>query len=86
MGFVLPTGEQEEVVQGACVSQNDRLLAALQRGEVLTPLSALNIAGTLRLSERVRELVREGVPIEKERVQVGGKHVMSYKLGGFAHG
>ena len=68
------------------MTQNDRLMEALLAGQTLTPLSALQIAGTLRLSERARELIREGVPIIKERVQVGGKVVMSYKLGGFAHG
>lgn len=66
------------------MSQNDRLMEALLAGQTLTPLNALQIAGTLRLSERARELIREGVPIIKERVQVGGKNVMSYKLGGIA--
>lgn len=68
------------------MSQNDRLMEALLAGQTLTPYSALQIAGTLRLSERVRELVRDGVPIEKERVQVGGANVMSYRLGRIAHG
>lgn len=70
----------------ARMSQNDKLMEALLAGQTLTPFSALQIAGTLRLSERVRELKREGVPIEKERVQVGDAHVMSYKLGGIPHG
>ena len=68
------------------MSQNDKLMEALQAGATLTPLNALQVAGTLRLSERIRELKAEGVPIEKERIQIGDKHVMSYKLGGFAHG
>lgn len=68
------------------MTQNDRLMEALLRGDVITPLSALQIAGSLRLSERVRELVREGVPIVHERIHVGGKSVMSYKLGSIAHG
>lgn len=72
--------------EGASVTQNDKLMEALLAGQTLTPLTALNIAGTLRLSERVRELVREGVPIVKERVQVGDAHVMSYKLGSVPHG
>lgn len=67
-------------------TQNDKLMAALMQGQTLTPLLALQIAGTLRLSERVRELSAEGVPIEKERVRVGGKNVMSYKLWGLAYG
>ena len=68
------------------MSQNDKLMAALLAGATLTPFSALQIAGTLRLSERARELMREGVPIIKKRVQVGDAHVMSYRLGGVAHG
>lgn len=68
------------------MSQNDKLMEALLAGAVLTPLTALQIAGTLRLSERCRELQARGVPIVKERVQVGEAHVMSYKLGSIAHG
>lgn len=68
------------------MTQNDKLMAALMAGTVLTPYNALQVAGTLRLSERVRELIAEGVPIEKERVQVGDAHVMSYRLGSVAHG
>ena len=68
------------------MTQNELLLEALQNGVTLTPLNALQIAGTLRLSERCRELMAQGVPIEKSRIETNGKHVMSYRLGGFAHG
>ncbi len=68
------------------MSQNDKLMEALLAGQTLTPLSALQVAGTLRLSERVRELEAQGVPIEHEWQTVGGKHVMSYKLGRIACG
>ena len=68
------------------MTQNDLLMEALLSGQTLTPLSALTIAGTLRLSERIRELVKEGVPIDKERVQVGAKYVMSYRLGSVNYG
>ncbi len=68
------------------MSQNDKLMEALMAGQTLTPLTALQVAGTLRLSERIRELKAEGVPIDKERIQVGEKHVMSYRLGGIAYG
>ena len=71
---------------GGRLTQNDRLMAALMQGAVLTPLTALTIAGTLRLSERIRELEAQGVPINHERVQVGSKHVMSYKLGSVNYG
>ena len=68
------------------MTQNDKLMEALQRGETITPLRALIIAGSLRASERFRELQAQGVPIEKEWVKVGSKRVMSYKLGKIAHG
>ena len=68
------------------MSQCDKLMDALLRGETLTPLTALQIAGSLRASERIRELEAQGVPIIHERVQVGEKYVMSYRLGSVAHG
>ena len=67
-------------------TQNDKLFAALQRGETITPLRALEIAGSLRASERIRELEAQGVPIIHEWQQVGGKRVMGYRLGSIAHG
>ena len=72
--------------KGSDVSQNDKLMEALVAGQTLTPYNSLQIAGTLRLSERVRELIKEGVPIEKAWVKVGDATVMSYKLGGVAYG
>ena len=68
------------------MTQCDKLLEALQRGEVITPLRALELAGSLRCSERVRELEAQGVPIIHEWQQVGDKRVMGYRLGGIAHG
>ena len=69
------------------MSQNDNLMKALVAGTVLTPFNALELAGTLRLSERIRELIKEGVPIEKKWYKPDAKtRVMSYKLGGIPHG
>ena len=69
------------------MSQNDNLMKALVAGTVLTPFNALELAGTLRLSERIRELIKEGVPIEKKWYKPDAKtRVMSYKLGGSPHG
>lgn len=62
-----------------CTGQLCELFSRLLDGQVLTPLSALRFAGTLRLSERIRELQRNGVVIHKKRVKTrSGKHVMSY--------
>ena len=63
------------------MTQCDKILAALQHGETITPYRALQIAGSLRLSQRIIELEREGIPIIREKVKVGKAHVMSYKLG-----
>lgn len=68
------------------MSQLDLLMQALQAGRTLTPLSALITAQTLRLSERIRELEAQGVPIVREWQKVGKKRVMGYRLGGIAHG
>lgn len=67
------------------MTQNDKLMEALIAGQTLTPLSALQIAGTLRLSERIRELESQSVPIIHEWQQVGEKRVMGYRLV-FPHG
>ena len=76
----------QDVAHGAGRTQNDKLFAALERGEGLTPYTALQIAGSLRLSQRIIELERDGVPIEREKVKVGKAHVMSYRMGRLAHG
>lgn len=68
------------------MTQNDKIFAHLQAGNTLTPLEALNLCGTLRLSERIRELEAQGVPITHEWQQVGKKRVMGYKLGAVAYG
>ena len=73
--------KRQDVAHGGSVTQNDRLLDALVRGELLTPYNALQIAGTLRLSERIRELVRDGVPIDKEWVKTDSARVMGYRMG-----
>lgn len=62
-----------------CKGQLSKIFYLLFNGNVLTPLDAFRFAGTLRLSERIRELQRNGVVIQKKRVKTrSGKHVMSY--------
>ena len=68
------------------MSQCDLLMEALQRGETLTPLSALIQIHSLRLAARVKDLESQGVPIIHEWQQVGKKRVMGYRLGRIAHG
>lgn len=68
------------------MSQCAAILAHLEAGNTITPLEALQLCGSLRLSERIREIEAQDVPIEHEMVSVGGKHVCRYKLGGIAYG
>jgi hypothetical protein len=57
------------------------LLMALQRGEQLTPLSALEKYRCFSLSQRMGELRRSGWPIRSQMVSVNsGKKVASYWL------
>lgn len=61
-------------------SQCDRLLAALQTGETITPLDALARFGCFRLAARVGELREAGHSIETDLVEFNGKHVASYRM------
>ncbi len=63
-------------------SQRIRILRYMAQGFSVTPLSALRKFGSLRLSERVREIEAEGWPVERKRVNIRGKRVMSYYLQG----
>ena len=61
------------------MSQTDRIIQYLATGRGLTPLTAPNEFGTLRLSQRIIEAEQRGVPIRKEwYVTSTGARVMSY--------
>jgi hypothetical protein len=51
----------------------------LQAGGRLTALDALKRFGCMRLAARIHEL-RGVIEIESERVKVGDKHVVRYRL------
>ena len=51
----------------------------LQQGRTLTALQALQRFGCLRLAARIYDL-RTAIRIESERVKVGDKHVVRYRL------
>lgn len=61
-------------------SQRLRVLRHLAKGKSLTPLNALRLFGTLRLSGRIKELRDEGWPIETEMVTVSGARVAKYRI------
>jgi hypothetical protein len=64
------------------MSQTDTLLAALKRGERITTLEATLRFGICRLSERIRELERNGWDIDHEPVKQNGKRFVRYALKG----
>jgi len=61
-------------------SQSALILAALQRGVVLTPKDALRRFGCLRLAARVWGLRQRGHAIETEMVTVGDAVVAAYRM------
>lgn len=61
------------------MSQRKVLLDALQRGELLTTLDALQRYGVMALSQRMTELQRAGYPVKSEMIELdNGKHVAQY--------
>jgi len=63
------------------MSQKDAILTALQAGERLTPLKALQRFQCMTLSQRVTELRREGKPINSRMVpnhEGGRKRIAEY--------
>ncbi len=65
----------------ATKSQTEAIREALERGEKLTPLDALNRFGCLRLGARVWDLRDSGMNIVSTMVTVGNnKKVAQYSL------
>ena len=62
------------------MTQCDRIMEHLLTGASITPLESLQVAGSLRLAARIKELEKQGVPITHTMVKVGQKRVCSYKL------
>lgn len=63
------------------VSQKARVRAWLLEGHTLTPLEALRMFGSLRLSAIIFDLREEGFPIVTEKMQVAPrKRVAKYSL------
>lgn len=63
------------------MTQSEMILEALQRGEAVTPLFALQRFGCFRLGARIWDLKQAGHEIDMQLIDVGnGKHVASYSL------
>lgn len=63
-------------------TQNEAILAELERGRKLTSLDALRRFNCLRLGARIYDLKRAGHQIESRLIHVGDARVAEYKLGG----
>ena len=62
-------------------SQSAQILAALERGEALTPLDALRDFGCMRLGARIWDLKRAGHRIDADEVVTDtGKRVARYRM------
>jgi len=65
------------------MSQKDVLLKALQSGQYLTTLEALQRYGVMALSQRMTELQRAGYPVKSEMIDLpNGKRVARYSWEG----
>jgi hypothetical protein len=65
------------------MSQKDVLLKALQSGQSLTTLEALQQYGVMALSQRMTELQRAGYPVKSEMIDLPtGKRVARYSWEG----
>lgn len=53
------------------MTQTEQIREALNKGEVLTPLEALNRFGCMRLGARIYELKRNGMAIQTIRHRDG---------------
>lgn len=61
-------------------TQNARILAYLEHGKPITPMTALNRFGVLRLAARIAELKRRGHDIGTHMVRRGSKVFAAYRL------
>jgi len=61
-------------------AQCERILQHLQKGNTVTPLTALAKFNCLRLSARILELRQQGHEIITETIKRNGKQFARYKL------
>ncbi len=62
-------------------SQSIEILRALQAGQKLTPIEALNRFGCFRLGARIYDLKKQGFSIKSKMVETrDGKRVAEYSL------
>lgn len=61
-------------------SQADAILYALEHGERLTPMQALDRFGCFRLAARIHDLKEQGHPITTRIVKRGDAEVAEYSM------
>jgi len=61
-------------------TQNDMILSDLEKGEMITPLDALNNYGCMRLASRVHELKQDGFDVRKKTIIREGKSYAAYYI------
>lgn len=63
-------------------SQRKQIKEWLEDGNTITPLQALRLFGTMKLSTRIGELIRiDKMTIQKQRIRLeSGKQIMMYYL------
>lgn len=61
-------------------SQNQNILAHLQKGKKLTPIGALWLFNCFRLSARISNLRAQGHKIKSKLVRKGEKFVAEYSM------
>jgi len=62
------------------ISQNKAILRHLKTGRAITPIEALNLFGSFRLSARIFNLREQGHDIITTRINKNGKNYASYRL------
>jgi hypothetical protein len=61
-------------------SQKQRIKDALELGQTITPLDAMQWFGCSRLAARIKDLRRDGMDIETIIIQKGRTRYASYRL------
>ena len=68
-------------------TQSELIYEHLSKGGTLTVAEALTMFGCYALSQRCTEMMRSGVPIERDMVKLpNGKRIARYRMGGVAYG
>lgn len=61
--------------------QKEKILAYMRGGHWISPAEVYILCGSMKLATRISELIKEGYPIQKQRVNDNdGSHHMEYRL------